>query len=79
MAINTPRINLIKSFNFIREFQGNIIKNTDVKLQKRGANIDQSAYDTDVSPSEIAEKIELNNIRIQRTKNLQDRFIDTYR
>ena len=79
MAINTPRINLIKSFNFIREFQGNIIKNTNVKLQKRGANIDQSAYDTDVSPSEIAEKIELNNIRIQRTKNLQDRFIDTYR
>ncbi|MFC1725350.1 hypothetical protein ACFL4T_06960 [candidate division KSB1 bacterium] len=79
MAIITPGINLVKSFNFIREFQRNIIKNTDVNLRKRGANIAQSAYDTDLSPREISDKVENYKIKIQKTKNSQDRFIDTYR
>lgn len=78
MELLTPNINLLRNFNFPRQFAKNIVENTDVKVRKEAGSLVNSGIDTDVQIGDITDKVEDYKIENQKNKKIQERFIDLY-
>jgi len=78
MAIKTPNINLLKSFNFTKDFATKILRKTNTKVKQNKGRLVPSAFDVKIRLKDFSDRSEDLKIKSQKRKTHQERFIDIY-